>query len=246
MNGYPMGLAGQFRGLGMPQRFLQAPMAPVGVDRTIPGYPYGMRGMGGAPAMDLQAMPGGGYGMLQPNYPPAPMPPMMPAQQYWAAPPYFGHTPGYKDALAAAGMEFHTEVFDLAVDPIAQSGANLAAGATVIATVRISQEADFVAEKYTEFCVDTADQTDPDDVSYRVQIFDNATNRALSNQAIRVSNLAGTAQRPRILKPRLFRRNSDISFVFTNVDANPITALQLVFSGFKIFDPNSLNLNNPQ
>jgi hypothetical protein len=207
-----------------PSRYAASPFSPVGAERTLPGYPYGMRGF-----------PGLGQGA----YPPAPVPQGLPAQSYYALPPFFTHTYGYKDALAAAGMEFHTEIFDLAVDPIAQSGVPIAVGASVIATVRISQEADFVAEKIVA-------DTNPLGVQFTVQIFDNATNRALSNIPLRVNNMAGTAQRPRIIKPRLFRRNSDISFLFTNIDTVPVTALQLVFNGYKIFDPNALNLNNPQ
>lgn len=209
-----------------PSRYAASPFSPVGAERALPGYPYGMRGMAGYPQ---------GFG----QYPPAPVPQGLPAQNYWQLPPYFTHTYGYKDALAAAGMEFHTEVFDLAVDPVAQSGASIPVGGSVIATVRISQEADFVAEKIV---ADTA----PLGSQFTVQIFDNATNRALSNIPLRVANVAGTAQRPRIIKPRLFRRNSDISFLFTNIDTVPLTALQLVFEGYKVFDPNALNLNNPQ
>lgn len=208
-----------------PTRYVQSPFSPVGMERTLPGFPYGMRGFP--------------RGVGQASYPPSPVPQGLPAQSYYQLPPYFTHTSGYKDALASAGLEFHTEIFDLAVDPVAQSGAPIAVGGSVIATVRISQEADFVAEKIVA-------DTMPLGSQFTVQIFDNATNRALSNIPLRVANAAGTAQRPRIIKPRLFRRNSDISFLFTNVDTAPITALQLVFNGYKIFDPNSLNLNNPQ
>lgn len=223
----------------MSQRYLSYPLAPVGSDRLIPGYPYGMRGMAGAPRA---------LGAADPNYPPAPIPQGLPAQSYYQLPPSFTHSMGYKDALAAAGLEFHTEYFELAVDPIAQGGANIAAGGTAIATVRVSQEADFVAEKVMEFCVDTADQANPEDVGYRVQIFDNATNRALSNIPIPRSCIAGTAQRPALWKPRLFRRNSDLTLVFTadTQNANSIDRLVFVFQGYKIFDPNALNLNNPQ
>jgi hypothetical protein len=232
----PIALGG-LRALGEvagPSRYAAQPFSPVGSERALPGFPYGMRGM----------PPGLGQGA----YPPAPVPQGVPAQSYWSLPPFFTHTYGYKDALAAAGLEFHTEVFDLSVDPIASSGANMAAGATVIAVVRVSQEADFVCEKFMEFCVDTADQADPDDVGYRVQIFDNATNRALSNIPIPRSIIAGTGQRPALIKPRLFRRNSDISFVFTadSQNANAINRLVFTMRGYKVFDPNALNLNNPQ
>ena len=224
----PLALRGLY-GVGEvagPTRYAAQPFSPVGAERSLPGYPYGMRGMI--------------RGMGEGAYPPAPVPQGLPAQQYWALPPFFTHTYGYKDALAAAGLEFHTEMFDLAVDPVAQSGAAIPASGTIIATVRISQEADFVAEKIVADFLPTAS-------NFTVQIFDNATNRALSNIALRIANLAGTAQRPRIIKPRLFRRNSDISFVFANLSAvATITALQLTFSGYKVFDPNSLNLNNPQ
>lgn len=234
----------------LPTRYVQYPLAPVGSDRQIPGYPYGMRGMAGpqgfgAPLMIDERT---GQPISMPNYPPAPIPQGLPAQSYFQLPPTFQHTMGYKDALAAAGLEFHTEIFDLSVDPIAQSGQNLAAGATVIATVRISQEADFVCEKIMDWTVDSADRVLPELVGWRLQIFDNATNRALSNIPVPRSSIAGTAQRPALWKPRLFRRNSDLSFVFT-ADAgndNPITQLVVTMQGFKIFDPNALNLNNPQ
>ena len=223
---HPMALGQLGLGAG-PNRYLMAPRPPVGIERTMPGFPYGMAGLG---------------------YPPAPIPEGMPAQSYFQAPPYFTHTYGYKDALAAAGLEFHTEVFDLAIDVRAQNAANIAPGATAIATVRISQEADFVAEKVMDFCSDTANLLTPETVGYRVQVFDNATNRALSNIPLPRSVFAGTAQRPALMKPRLFRRNSDLTFVVTAdpTNANAINRLVIMIRGFKIFDPNSLNLNNPQ
>lgn len=222
----------------LPQRYVSYPLAPVSSDRQIPGYPYGMRGMAGMH----------GLGAQDPNYPPAPIPQGLPAQSYYQLPPQFTHTYGYKDALAAAGLEFHTEYFELAVDPIAQSGGVIAAGASVIATFRVSQEADFVAEKILDVCEANNEDTDLGPNAYRAQIFDNATNRALSNIPIPRGSLAGTAQRPALMKPRLFRRNSDISIVFTaNANlAHSLTALVLTFQGYKIFDPNALNLNNPQ
>ena len=191
-------------------------LAPVGWERTVPGA--------------------GGMGQMNM---PQPLPQGMPNYMYYNLPAQFGGTPGYKDYLSSCGLEFHTEWFDLGLDPVAQSGAAIPAGATVIANVRITQEADFVAEAVV---ADAA----PIGADFSVQVFDNATNRALSNVPIRVANLAGTAQRIRRIKPRLFRRNSDLTLTFTNTGVNPITALQWVFQGYKIFDANALNLNNPQ
>lgn len=237
-------------GMMLPQRYLSYPLAPVGSDRQIPGYPYGMRGMGAVRGMSrgFGDDPASAGPMMQANYPPAPVPTGLPAQSYWALPPSFTHTYGYKDAIAAAGLEFHTEYFELAVDPIAQSGQTIAPGASAIATFRVSQEADFVAEKIMDICNIDDEDTDTGPNSYRAQIFDNATNRALSNIPLPRGALCGTASRPALIKPRLFRRNSDITIVFT-ANANnsdPITALVFVFQGFKIFDANALNLNNPQ
>lgn len=161
----------------------------------------------------------------------------------------YGYAQGYKDRLAAAGMQFHTEVFFLAVDAIAAAaGAALAAGATRIVSLRISQEADFVVEKIMEFSADDADAVTPQAAGYRVQIFDNATNRALSNLPVPKSCAAGTAQRPMLIKPRLFRRNSDVSLIFTadTFNAAALDRLFFVMMGYKIFDPNALNLNSPQ
>jgi hypothetical protein len=145
----------------------------------------------------------------------------------------------YKEYLQSRGLEFHTEIFDLVVDPVAQSGANIAAGGVVVATVRISQEADFVSEKWV-FTVA------PLGAVFQVRITDNSTGRTLSNIPVDINNVAGTAQRPRILKPRMFRRNADVSFEFTNTSGAIITGLQFCMSGYKIFDKNALNLNNPQ
>jgi len=178
----------------------------------------------------------GRYGVGQAPPVPAGMPPSLAAE----LPGHFTHTLGYKDWLAAHGLEFHTEAFDLEFDPIAASGGNLTAAVSPLATtVRVSQEADFVAEKLVESHTPAAS-------TYSVRIFDNGTNRALSNGPILNASIAGTAQRPRIWKPRLFRRNSDIQIDFALVAGADITQLEFVMSGYKIFDKNALNLNNPQ
>ena len=145
----------------------------------------------------------------------------------------------FKDALASKGLEFHTEVFDLINDPVAQSGAPIGIAAVQIGTVRISQDADFVAEKFVFSVL-------PLGANFQVRITDDGSGRNLSNIPVDINNVAGTAQRPRILKPRLFKRNGDVSIEFTNTSGAPITALQFVMSGYKIFNENALNLNNPQ
>ena len=143
-----------------------------------------------------------------------------------------------KDELFRSGIEYLTEPFDGAVDPTNGGVLPIAAGATANVNLLITQEADFVVEKLT------ADVT-PIGALFTYQMTDTSTGRVLSNQPIISVNGLGTAQRPRLWKPRLFRRNSTIQFIIVNISLAPITRLQICLSGYKIFDRNALNLNLP-
>lgn len=148
------------------------------------------------------------------------------------------HSPSYADYMAQAGYQFHVEPFWYAVDPTVGGTVPLGAAATTTSPIQITQEADFIAEKITGFVA-------PVGGTFTLLITDNATSRQLSNQAIVSTAIIGTAERPAIMKPRLFRRNSAVQFTFTNISGAAITRLQVVLVGYKIYDRNALNLNRP-
>ena len=135
--------------------------------------------------------------------------------------------------------QFNTEPFYNAFDPTVGGTIPVPVAGTVQGALAITQEADFVAEKLTFEVV-------PLGALFTVLIEDASSNRQLMNQPLISNNLLGTAQRPALWKPRLFRRNSNILMTILNISGVPITRLQIVFCGYKIFDPRALDLNLPQ
>lgn len=126
---------------------------------------------------------------------------------------------------------------------------NLAAaiGNRQVATIEITQEADFVASRILHVALNPATGAIlPYQVaggpSYIVQMTDGGSDRTLQNFQLHVDTIAGTAQRSvPFPKNRLFRRNSTISFVYTNQQA-VATQVWMAILGYKIYDEASLDL----
>ena len=135
--------------------------------------------------------------------------------------------------------QFNTEPFYNSIDPTVGGTVPLAAAATFQGAIAITSEADFVGEKWTFEVV-------PLGALFTVRVEDASSNRTLMNQPLISNNFLGTAQRPALWKPRLFRRNSNIMFTIQNISGAPIVRLQVVLCGYKIFDPRALDLNLPQ
>jgi hypothetical protein len=116
-----------------------------------------------------------------------------------------------------------------------------AIGVTGIGTLRVSQEADFVATRVLAAAVNPVSGV-PLTPSYTCKIVDGGSDREIMNQEIHVDTLAGTAQRSvPFTKNRLFRRNSDVTFTFSNQQA-VATRIFMLVQGYKIFDEAALDL----
>lgn len=114
-------------------------------------------------------------------------------------------------------------------------------GNTGIGTIRVSQEADFVATRVLAAAINPVSGV-PLTPSYTCKIVDGGSDREIMNNEIHVDTLAGTAQRSvPFTKNRLFRRNSDVTFSFTNLQA-VATRILMVVQGYKIFDEAALDL----
>lgn len=120
-------------------------------------------------------------------------------------------------------------------------------GNTREAQVLITQEADFVADRFMYAAVDpTTGDFFPYQVatgpSFTVRIRDGGSDRTLTNFNLHVETIAGSIQRSTpFRKSRVFRRNSTVSFTFINLRA---TAMNIYFAmaGYKIYDEASLDL----
>lgn len=122
-----------------------------------------------------------------------------------------------------------------------------AIGGVAAASVPITQEADFVADRFMHVAVNPATGAIlPYQVaggpSWTATVRDGGSDRQLTNFQLHVDTLAGSIQRSTpFSKRRVFRRNSTIFFDFTNLQA-VATRIFLVIGGFKIYDEASLDL----
>jgi hypothetical protein len=110
--------------------------------------------------------------------------------------------------------------------------------------INITQEADFVATRITQACVNPATGVPfaADTESYTVTIQDGSTDRQLTNVPQHVQAVFGNAKRSTPwTKNRLFRRNSSIFFTFTQLQA-VATRIFISVWGYKVFDQASLDL----
>lgn len=121
-------------------------------------------------------------------------------------------------------------------------------------TMRVGQESDFVAVGIVAQIVDTAAAppvlVDPHRIRFR--IVDGSTNRQLISLGstipmsfISVSEVdAPAGQRPFFLpKPRIFSRNSNVDWFFTNNLAGSIDVrIDVAFFGYRVYDIDALDL----
>ncbi len=114
-------------------------------------------------------------------------------------------------------------------------------GNLATADIVITQESDFVATRILAITLNPATGV-PIVGSWTANIRDGSTDRNLMNFQTHESNLVGTAQRSvPFTKNRLFRRNSNISFEFTQRQA-VASRIFLTIQGYKIFDEAALDL----
>lgn len=148
-------------------------------------------------------------------------------------------SPSLREILAYTGVDVTSELFDYSCDSREQYGSNMAAGVTFTSTIQITQEAFFVAEKLVYFATLSSGT-----LYLRTKIIINGTDRQLSNREIEVSQMWGTAQRPRIIKPLVIPPKSTITIQGTVLSGSgTIDRLEFTLSGYKVFtDMRSLNL----
>jgi hypothetical protein len=117
-----------------------------------------------------------------------------------------------------------------------------AIGSVAQGTIRITQEADFVATRFMQQCVNSSTGAMINTASYVARVTDGGSDRDQMNVPIHVNCLCGFAQLsvPHS-KNRLYRRNSTITVRFTNLTA---TAYRIYFAiwGYKVYDEAALDL----
>lgn len=144
--------------------------------------------------------------------------------------------PSVEDYLAAIGLDVFTEWFDLVLDPLTiLNASSIAANATVYPTITIAADSHLVVEKWMH-------DTSPSDSTgvWAIKVNDGGNDRDLSNRPVRRDNFAGTALRPALIKPKLFKAKSTLTFTITGGTA-AITILQIVGRGYKILNLDALN-----
>jgi hypothetical protein len=115
-------------------------------------------------------------------------------------------------------------------------------------TMTVGQEADFVATAVVAYVATTAAPTTPTPNILRFSIRDGSTGRDFSRQSLHISFLgetvggASAGSRPLFLtKPRIFSRNSQVTWRLTNLTATP-SNVDIAFFGYKVFDVDALDL----
>ena len=128
--------------------------------------------------------------------------------------------------------------FFIFTTPVAGVVSAATVGDVQTTTIRITQEAHFVAIKlvYDESVATTA-------CNFFIQIEPSEGDRRLQNDWVRADNYFGTAQLPMIMpQPRLFLANTVVTIRIRNNEANARTTFFSMI-GFKIFyDLNQLDL----
>lgn len=121
----------------------------------------------------------------------------------------------------------------------------IAAGSIATLTMDITQEADFVATKITDFAILGAVAN-----TWSVEMITSDTDRQLQNRAIPRASFVGTAQLPGIFsKPRILWRNTRIKFTLTRqvAGATADDTIWIALWGYKVFyDMANLNLTGRQ
>jgi hypothetical protein len=122
-----------------------------------------------------------------------------------------------------------------------------AIGAPGVASITITQEADFIGTRFLTESVNPATGAIlapqvAGGPSWTAVIRDGSTDRQLNSDPLHGSTIAGSAYRSTPwTKNRLFRRNSTMTINFTNLQA-VATRVFFAVQGYKIFDEASLDL----
>jgi hypothetical protein len=114
------------------------------------------------------------------------------------------------------------------------SVASLAAAASTSTTIAIEADSNFWLQKLTFNAVVGANGANLPTPNVLILITDTGSGRQLMNATIAVPALFGNGTLPFILpNPRLFRRNSTISFAWTSFEAAQAVSCRLDLIGYK-------------
>lgn len=136
-----------------------------------------------------------------------------------------------------------------------------ALGTSYSSAIRITQEADFIATRLNAIVrvqgdgsvigmsTNAAAAGDWPDVPHTILITDGSTDRQLSNQAVDfLASYGQTGGWPGVwARPRLFARNSTITFQLVSLKAVPSSTvwnIRLSLIGWKIYDAQALDLTS--
>lgn len=179
---------------------------------------------------------------------PAPAPPFAPGEH-----PLLG---GIRQLAAAVTQEL-AQLFGVRLDRNEETAwltfqttpAVIGAGAVANRQImQVGQEADFVAVGACVFVSNGATPPIVQPNALRFQIIDGSTNRQFMRATIPISFLSETlggasaGSRPWFLpKPRIFSRNSNVIWLFDNVNAAQVS-VDVAFFGYRIYDQDALDL----
>ena len=183
-------------------------------------------------------------------------PPMMMPQQPQQIPPGAFMVDGLRQIAAAVTQEL-SQLFGVRLDRNEETAWLVFQTTPVVIPtgavgsrqiMQVGQEADFVA--VGAVVQETNGGTPPVILpnALRFQIVDGSTNRQLMRAAIPISFLSETVagqsagSLPWFLpKPRIFSRNSNVIWLFDNVQGAPVT-LDVALFGYRIYDQDALDL----
>lgn len=142
---------------------------------------------------------------------------------------------------------------------VTTKSSNAAVGDTFTTSIRMTQEADFVCTRIqanarvasTGILIGTSHATggaagDMPDAPFTLKITDGSTDRQLMNTNVDAALFCGTlGGLPGVMpKPRLFARNSTLSFEFGALKALTSIKLRVQLIGWKIYDVEALDLTS--
>src|SRR5487761_522442 len=140
------------------------------------------------------------------------------------------------------GADWYTYVTDAGNSPApAGAGANLAAGATSNTNVQIDAGTDFylIALTFQAQVSGAGGLTESSNPIPLVtmQLNDSGSTRNLFSIAVPIGAIAGDAKRPfRMIRPRLFRALSNLSFTFTSLEPSTVYShLYVLLHGYRKF-----------
>jgi hypothetical protein len=140
------------------------------------------------------------------------------------------------------GADWYTYMVDAGNSPAPNGGGqNLAAGGISAPTLQIDAGTDFylIAMSYQAQVSGAGGLEESTNIVplVTVQLNDSGSTRNLFSAAVPVGAIAGDGKRPyRLVRPRIFRANSSLSFTFTSLEpANAFAHLYLLLHGYRRF-----------